>query len=300
MKKLLLILWACVLTLPSTAQTAGRGLWCPPGATWKHQFQTTLVPPTLVAGIVRYTGDSLVNGQVCQVLNNLGTRQLTRSDADRVWQHVQGQFYKVHDFSARPGDSWPYLFSYGSCAQTVTMTVDSVGQQQLGGQLRRWFVAHYVTATGQMVRWGRVYEGIGTLNEYMFPTVSSALGCIIAPETPRLLGLSCFSTGAQPGLLSLGSGCQAVPTATHEAQAAAAGFAVYPTSSSGTVTLRLPAAYDRALVQVYDPTGRQVWQRALTSAAETTLALDQLPRGLYVVRLQQAGLPLLSQRVLLQ
>ena len=236
---------------------------------------------------------------MCQKLSSLGAITLTRADADRVWQYWQGQFYKVYDFSAQPGDSWPYLFAYGSCTETAQITVDSVGQRQLGGQLRRWFVAHY-TVGGQTMRWGRIYEGVGPVEWYMsmFPRAARVGTCSMPPEAPTQLGLRCFSVGTQTGLISVANGCSVLPTASHEAQARSAGFEVYPTASSGAVTVKLPRV-GATTVRVFSPAGQLVRQLT-TVAAETTLQLGALPRGLYLVNVQQPGQPVLTQRVMLQ
>lgn len=307
MKKIvLLILVSCLSAVAVKAQSAGRGLWCPPGAQWQHMsiFMSLGMPAPIFTPLrTAYVGDTVISGQSCQKLLVTGPnsavfyRIYTRADADRVWRYTNGQFYKMYDFAAQPGSSWTYNTNLNSrSACPITLVVDSVGQRLLGGQMRRWFVAHYQQGT-DVFRTKRVYEGIGSLQDYLLPAYNA---CVPA-DAQSLLLAQCYGTTAQPGLLVTGNliNCQAIPTATHEAQARAAGFEVYPTIGSGAVTVKRPAAYAQASVRVFNLAGQLVRQQPLATP-ETILQLGQLPRGLYSVSVQQAGQPTLSRRIVLQ
>ncbi|RTQ48928.1 T9SS type A sorting domain-containing protein [Hymenobacter gummosus] len=305
MKKLLLGLLVVGLgAAPAWAQSGGRGLWCPPGAVWQymHMFADLSTPgPVFTPVRVSYAGDTIIGGQSCQVLQMVYAsstriwRLYTRADADRVWLYAGGQFYKMYDFSARPGDTWLYQGGMAAgyfCPAPTRLTVDSVGQQLIGGQQRRWFTL------ANQPRLGRIYEGVGSLRQDFTPMRGA---CAPADPVTALLA-QCYGTAAQPGLIVMGTmlSCQAQPTATHEARAEAAGFAVYPTVGSGTVTVKLPAGYARATVSVFSPAGQLVEQVAAAAATETRLQLRHLPRGLYLLRVQQPGQPPLTQRLVLQ
>jgi hypothetical protein len=307
MKKCLLILLLVWLgAVPTRAQSGSRGLWCPPGAQWLHMsIWVGTAGPVLTPIRTSYVGDTIINGQSCQVLHRqwagapAAGRIYTRADADQVWLYANRQFYKMQDFSARPGDSWLYLGTPVGryyCVP-VLLTVDSVGQRLVGGQVRRWFVAHYQDGL-DVVSTRRVYEGVGDLQGDLFPAVNM---CMVAAVTPTLAP-QCYGTAAQPGLIVMGTmlNCQGLPTATPETRAKAAGFAVYPSISSGEVMVKLPAAYSRATLSMFSPTGQLLRQLALPASTETRLQLGPLPRGLYLLRVQQSDQPLLTQRVLLQ
>lgn len=307
MKKIvLLFLLGWLSVAAATAQTSGRGLWCPPGALWQYTVITGGwgSPLLLVPMRTDYAGDTIIGGQSCQMLRATYTgysmvgRLYTRADADRVWLYVDGQFYKMFDFSAQPGDSWLYkgVRQMGYQCAPLQLTVDSVGQRLIGGQLRRWFTAHYQLGT-DIRRTERVYEGVGSLRGFLTPINNACM-----PSDPAFgIQAQCYGTLAQPGLILMNpqASCQALPTATHEARAQAAGFEVYPTVGSGTVTVKLPGARAGITVRVFSPAGQLVRQQPL-SAAETMLHLGQLPRGLYLISVQQAGQPVLSRRVVLQ
>ncbi|MCC3158503.1 T9SS type A sorting domain-containing protein [Hymenobacter sp. 15J16-1T3B] len=252
-----------------------------------------------------YVADTVIGGQSSQVLHATYTnssqiwRMYTKADADRVWIYANGQFYKMHDFSARPGDSWTYQgppMSNYHCGPTQ-LTVDSVGQQVIGGQLRRWFVVHAQLGPSlTYYRSARIYEGVGSLVHYLTP-VSSACQAI---DFGGLILAQCFSTAAQPGLIITGTmvNCQGVATGLCGNSKASEGFAVYPTVGPGELTVKLPAAYSRATVRVFSAAGQVV--RQLAGTPDARLRLEQLPRGLYLVSVQQAGFPTLSRRIVLE
>lgn len=308
MKKIVLIfLLGWLSAAAATAQTSGRGLWCPPGALWQHIVVSGGwgLPIQILQLRTEYAGDTLIMGQSCQRLRvtYAGTTTVehfyTRADADRVWLYVDGQFYKMFDFSARPGATWFYKGTRPTVylCTPIELVVDSVGQQFIGGQQRRWFVAHY--QQGPFIqRLGRVYEGVGAVRGYLTPITNA---CRPADPLYDFQAL-CYGTVAQPGLIVMSpqANCSALPTATAGPQREAPGFAVYPTISSGVVTVRWPAAYARATVHVFNLAGQLVRQQPLAAAAETVLQLGQLPRGLYSVSVQQAGQPPLSRRIVLQ
>lgn len=265
---------------------------------------------------LNYVGDTTISGRICQKLrrdvkygaNNPQRLQplFTAADADRVSVYVSGQFVTLYDFSARPGDSWSTVDAVAGavfCSTRVQVTVDSVGQQLIGGQLRRWFRAHYTpyTIPGSPVQtrsWGRVYEGIGPVNGFM--TLSGANYPVCGGTDPAFVGaLTCYSVNGQGVYTdSPTASCSLIITAVKVAEPE--GFAVYPSISAGPLTVRLPGAYQRATAQVFDQVGRLVWQQALPGTDEAHLNLQKLPAGMYQLRVQQAGQPLLSRRIVRQ
>ncbi|RAK69397.1 T9SS type A sorting domain-containing protein [Hymenobacter edaphi] len=313
--RLLYLLLLLLAAVGARAQAPATPAWTP-GARWNYIAGLPFVGPGTLQ--LTYVGDTTISGRACQKLrrdvkwgSGSPLRQMplfTSADANRVSVYVNGQFQTLYDFSIPPGGSWMTVDDVGGiafCPTLVRVTVDSVGQKLIGGRLRRWFRAHYTPYTfpGGPVRtysWGRVYEGLGPINSFMFLNGANYPVCG-GTDPPYVGGLICYSINGQGEFTdSPTASCSTIVTAGRDA-AAAAGFAVYPTVGSGEVTVTRPAAYSRATVRVFSAAGQLVDEQRLASAtAETALHLGRLPRGLYLLHLQQPGQPLLTQRLVLQ
>ena len=80
---------------------------------------------------------------------------------------------------------------------------------------------------------------------------------------------------------------------------------LFPQPATHSASMFLPEDAERADVQVFDASGRQVWQqtnRALLEPGVLHLNIDQFANGLYILRVQtdqgtQFSEPLLVQRL---
>jgi hypothetical protein len=274
---------------------------------------------------VRYARDTVVNGRPCQVLKQqivsrslmfpaqgLITRSfpplITAADADKVYVYANNQFFTLYDFAAQRGDNWMLLASIGPgsfCSERVVASVDSAGQQQFAGRLRRWIRVriHIVGRTDPGVNGmsGRIYEGIGPVEGYLVPQINYSGGylddCQRFPGPDYLGALLCFrATGMGTVFNGPAQACTLLSTA--EQRANEVGFTVFPNPSAGELTLELPARLGAAQLTIHDLTGRRVWRGPVP--ASRRLDLNTLPRGLYAATLQVAGQAVAARRFVLE
>lgn len=144
--------------------------WCPPGATWHHDYFDGIGG----VGYVRteYTGDTLLNGFVCQRLEPIITGydqqfqipftqpltpRFTRGQAELVelWNGLS--FDTLYWFGAAPGDHWDLNDGGLAVVDTGSMLID--------GQLLKYLVVQWDEfATGPPQ--DTIVERLGFLNYY--------------------------------------------------------------------------------------------------------------------------------------
>ncbi|QHJ06959.1 T9SS type A sorting domain-containing protein [Hymenobacter busanensis] len=305
MKQNLLLLW---LLLGGIASQAQNGLWAPAGAHWAYTFSSMSGTPAVLH--LSYVGEGNYAGRRCQKLvraikTQAGAPQggvdtvYTSADANQVSVYANGQFYKLYDFSAAVGDTWTSVSngSGQSWCVPAAVTVTNTGQQVVAGQMRRWFTATYrLTGIPVDLTWGPVYEGIGPLSGFVSPPAAyNVCGRILTAATGELL---CFGTSGQPGLYSAATAtnCSSILMSVAKRPATTSTVA-FPNPSTGNVSLTVPAEYRSAAATVYDLTGRQCWHGPLPTAGK--LDLRGLPKGVYLLSVAKAGMPTLTQRLLL-
>ncbi|MDO7876369.1 T9SS type A sorting domain-containing protein [Hymenobacter sp. ASUV-10] len=278
-------------TQASHAQTAA---WCPPGATWHYEVQTLggSFPVTL-----RYAGDTLVGGHQAQRLRYSDSSMPTkyvRVSNDSLYSWHNGRYVLLYRFDARPGDSWQTYagHAYGICPQApVTLTVDNVGTQVIGGRPLRWLsVRVSAPSQGGVLR---IYDSIGSINGW-HPYAPTCGG-----TDPDYLYLRSFEAPNWPTVgVGVGTTGQLQVLATAEARAAQASFTAYPNPTTGLLTLEIAAPPAAAQVVVRDLTGRQLRRQALSASRQ--LDLRGLPSGSYLLTLESAGQPALTRRITVQ
>jgi hypothetical protein len=292
--KLRLLLLAAVGGLlaaqPGHAQTATA--WCPPGATW--QYNVLALGGTSQVTL-RYLGDTLVGGHQAQRLryndSSMPTKYVRVSN-DSVYSWHDGRYILLYRFDARPGDSWQTYagHAYDICPQMpVTLTVDSVGTQVMGGRAVRWLTVRVGAST--QAGGGRIYEGIGGISGW-HPYVPGCGG-----TDPDYLYLRSFQATGWP-TVGTGTTGQLQVLATAEARATRAGFGAYPNPTAGLLTLETAAPPATAQVTVRDLTGRQLRRQALPASRQ--FDLRGLPGGTYLLTLESAGQPVLTRRITVQ
>jgi hypothetical protein len=227
-----------------------------------------------------------------------------------VYVYANNQFFTLYDFAAQRGDSWMLVASRSPgnfCSEPVVARVDSAGQQQFAGRLRRW-----IRVQLQLMGWpdgrvrvagmsGRIYEGIGPVEGYLVPRghYSAAIDydCGWFPAPDYFGALLCFRA---TGMGAVFNGPTQVCTllSTAEQRANEVGFTVFPNPSAGELTLELPARLGAAQLAIHDLTGRCVWRGPIP--ASRRLNLNTLPRGLYAATLQVAGQAVAVRRFVLE
>jgi hypothetical protein len=195
--------------------------------------------------------------------------------------------------------------NFNFCSERVVAFVDSAGQQQFAGRLRRWIRVqiHIVGRVSPGVNGmsGRIYEGIGPVEGYLVPqkdySGGSLYGCERFPGPDYLGALLCFrATGT--GTVFNGPTQVCTLLSTTEQRANEVGFTVFPNPSAGELTLELPARLGAAQLAIHDLTGRCVWCGPVPASRH--LNLNTLPRGLYAATLQVAGQVVAARRFVLE
>ncbi|MFZ1693619.1 MAG: T9SS type A sorting domain-containing protein [Flavobacteriales bacterium] len=151
----MLLLTACILPCVVSAQS-----WCPPGATWVHDYADYMMNRFGVTRVV-YEDDSLVGGFTAQKLRETNViapwgstdfqshtfpPMLTwyNDDVVHVWDAFTGTFDTLMWFSAEPGDHWspPHFwddpFYRLQVLDTSTVVIDGEPLRQLIVQLGDW------------------------------------------------------------------------------------------------------------------------------------------------------------------
>jgi hypothetical protein len=181
MKKIYTFIAFCLLF---SRQTIAQNFeFAPLGAKWYYNewFDAPSPLGSLVPHIVTVEGKELYHGKMCSKLVGVGHNLLTQyewttviSVPDTLFVHSQQdsvffysqlseQFELLYDFGAQPGESWT-IGGLGSLSSPTNMdslrvTVDSIGQIDIGGSARR---IQYVSFPGIPFDWGfSIIEGIG-------------------------------------------------------------------------------------------------------------------------------------------
>jgi len=316
MLKQLLILMLLLCGSTAHAQSGGTG-WAPPGASWTYTFRYF----TEYGDVrVSYARDTVINGRTCQIIKQQVLSQslqfpafgiqiysypslITAADANKVYLYANNQFFTLYDFAAQPGASWLLLASAPLgrfCTEPVRAIVDSAGQRQFAGQLRRWIRVRLEVVGAPQSRVtgmsGRIYEGIGPVEGYLTPQ-GSYNQCGGGSDPIEAGALLCFrATGTSPVFNGPTQACTLLSTA--EQRANEVGFTVFPNPSAGELTLELPARLGAAQLSIHDLTGRCVWRGPIP--ASRRLDLQALPRGLYAATLQEAGQAVATRRFVLE
>jgi hypothetical protein len=300
--RLLILLVTFLVYRNANAQTTA--IWCLPGATWEYSYFDMSSRGVLT---VRYANDTIVGGQVAQVLRRTlrGAIQIpvpmplppvelpliiTRVVGNDVSFWYNGQFVPLYRFGAQPGSSWTTYAThpYGVCPQyPVQVVVDSVGQRTVNGRVLRWQAVHSI---GNVANWrGRIYEGIGSLislQPYGGGCPNTDPGYIYPLLSFRATG---FPAVGGPGLTVL---------ATADARAEQAGFLAYPNPTTGSLIVQVPATMRVGFLRLHDLAGRLIRQQPVPVSGQVTLG--GLSPGTYLLNVESANGAVLSRRVVVQ
>jgi hypothetical protein len=290
--RLLLLAAAAGLLISQASHAQTTTAWCPPGATW--QYNVLALGGTSQVTL-RYAGDTLLGGHQAQRLRYSDPTMPTkyvRVSNDSLYSWHDGRYILLYRFDARPGDSWQTYagHAYDICPQMpVTLTVDNVGTQVIGGRSLRWLsVRVSMPSQGGALR---IYDGIGSISGWH----PYSPGC--GGTDPDYLYLRSFQA---PGWPAVGAGTtgELQVLATAEARAAQAGFTAYPNPTAGLLTLQSATPLAAARVTLRDLTGRQLRQQPVPASGQ--LDLRGLPGGTYLLTLDSPGQAARTRRITLQ
>lgn len=271
-------------------------VWFPENAEWYyHPF--CFVSPG--CGFVRYftDGDTLIDGVSASVVRlQSGDSENTEGDPvdsfyfrhanDTVYLYSMssGSWGMLYDMSAQPGDVWDLsetfdLSDFGDDL-SVTINVDSVTTEMLGGMMRRVVhtSAEYDDTTGEGSFWefrGPIVEGVGPIE---------MSGGLLGDVTVAFPGgfppyFACFRVDGEIVIGSDDFPCGIVSGIEEEEHKV---LGAYPNPTNQHVWLDLPPSFDfHAEVSVYNSVGQLV-QRHTQFSGHEPLSLPH-PPGLYII-----------------
>ena len=277
MKHFVLLQFLLASGLASNAQS-----WCPPGAQWIYDMGS---PWTAALAQFTYAGDTIVDGYPAQRIDRIQHMTFpvnevwdwgpffTRTNGDVVWEWNGAEWDTLYWFSALPGDSWqPFWFDWDDCPDHAWLVVDTSTTVVSGIPLRTLFVVltELGEPTGTASR--MIYERIGGGGGYGFPDLAPCGNIIECYCT--------FSCYQDDDITPQGGPC-ALPLGVVER--ADPGLVIHPVPASETLTISAPLHTRLESIDLIGMDGRTVLSMAQGIGPSTTLDVQQLPNGIYVV-----------------
>lgn len=287
MKNLFLI----ILTSISIQITAQE--FAPIGAKW-HYSQGTLNPELIAFKTIESVSDTIIKGKSCKKLIQVSEYMppytpslFMYSSNDSVFVYEEGSFHLLYDFGAVAGDTLElgYLAYNGL---PLKMIIDSTSTITINGQLKK---LQYVTCgDGIVIEFGgKVIEGIGN-TEYMFPRLDGYLDGPLRCYEDNILGLflSPFHTNNGWDFQN----CEQIITGINDLHVTET-IKIYPNPVTSSFSL---TNLDRATeFKIFDIHGRKVMSGIVNFTQ--VIKIENLPKGLYFLRLQNSKLSIIMKAV---
>lgn len=293
------LLIALLLPLLAPAQS-----WAPVGATWTYKQGIWSGPDTNLA-VITLTGDTLIQGKTCDKLQTIDGYfncfpfyDLIHYDGDSLWIYDEhdDRFMLLMCMSALPGDSWAteLQHSSGGVRDTITWTVLDTATIIVDGVALRSL--DLSSASANLILSPNCWphctfiERIGNL-KYLFDFQNGVC------DAETFLGLRCYEdneiTWQSPDVpqCALGTGI------TEAGAATPFNMSPNPVLAGEPTLLELIGMAEPTDMYVYDAMGREVLQSRLMEA-RTPLTLPV--RGMYVIVLRRAGVPVAQQRLVVR
>lgn len=262
--------------LASTAQS-----WCPPGAQWIYNVSD---PWINARAQFTYAGDTIVDGHLAQRIDGVYQQTFpmnvvsdwspifTRTNGDVVWEWNGAEWDTLYWFSAVPGDSWqPFWPLWDYCPDHAWRVLDTSTTVVSGIALRTLLLE--MTAEGEPTgQTQMIYERLGGGIGLSFPRMHT---CEFINE--------CFCTFQcyqDQDIIPQGEPC-ALPLGLLERYDL--GPIILPVPASETLTVRMPNQSRLEVVEVFGMDGRKFLSMTQGIGPTTTLDVQQLPNGMYVV-----------------
>lgn len=199
----------------------------------------------------------------------------------KIYLFVNGTDYLAYDFNLSIGDSLSST-CLSACNDNHIQSIDSV---LVGSQYRKRF---WISGCGTL-NYASLIEGIG-----------STLGAFAMIATPFESGddLWCLRLNNQiVWTSSPGSNCGL--TSINEHTANSNKILISPNPFSSETTLNSIHTLKNATIYIYNSLGQQVKEMENTSGQTITLHRDNLPSGLYFIRLTQGNQTITTDKLLI-
>ncbi|MEI7982210.1 MAG: T9SS type A sorting domain-containing protein [Bacteroidota bacterium] len=263
-------------------------VWAPSGATWYYEWRAMWY-----SGYVKitYTGDTIIDAKTTKIFkkelftydwenhlysNGIIGRDYTFMENDIVYYYRNGQFFKLYDFNAEPGDSWKVAGWESShpCSDTAWVVTMGAGFATINSVVLKYLKV----APGHNAAWAfsadTIIGRIGSLG-YMFPEPvcvvdlyeGGALRCYYDDD----FGL--FKRGSDPS-------CDFI-TGWEDDRKSGDHLKIYPVPAISDITLEFPGPVDdEKMIEIFDLLGNRITVIS-TSQEKLTIDIEDLATGIY-------------------
>ncbi len=296
MKKLLLISTVVFIVTVIQNRTNAQGIWSPPGATWYYSYSNNFA----VTGYVKisYLKDTTINSKNCKALlkeiywydyitstfgGGIFDTAYTYLQNDTVFHFRNNQFYILYDFNGQPTNVWQVAENYSMCAPDsfARVKVDSIGVTNINSTNLKWtFVSP--APNSYYGYYGKIVERIGCVDFYMFPEF---LGCIADVNEGGQFRCYYDSTFGLYQKATAPS-CNFI-VGIEELFSNSKPIVIFPNPFSTQTVLQTDNLLHNATLTVYNSHGQTVKEIKNISGQTVTLFRDNLPSGLYFLRLTE-------------
>jgi len=244
-------------------------------------------------------GDTLIGGHNCKIIKRSGTPVvgdisdtiIAYEDSNKVYWHNKffNQFTVLYDFSKNAGGSW--TMKTDSC--DLLITVDSTGMETINGFPLKVL---YISSQNNTFN-GKVLQHIGHIQQPNPDITSSCYGLII--DYNYYAGLRCYEDSVF-GFHDFGiaPSCD-FTTPVNDISKNINQIKVFPNPFFAQTTLRTDNLFKNATLTVYNSFGQEVKQIINISGQSITLNRDNLPSGLYFIRLTQENKTLATGKLII-
>jgi hypothetical protein len=289
MKKIVLI-----FTLVFFGLIAKSQVWGDFGSTWHYSYWNIGEGGFIK---IQFSGDTVIQNRNCQKLEFMKYRffsipnagmifagtipintEFTSVSGDTVFYLVKNNFRILYNFNAQVGDSWDLGVDTNDnfmCSKSIVV-VDSIGTMLINNKTFRWLYLRSVDSSSVVLN-GKVIEGIGSVNEFLFPVIHNC-NPAICPEIDNMQFL-CFGSENMGIYNPLNSICEpylGVETNSFDE------INIYP--NPATDFLQIENISDKTIISIFSMDGKI--QKSITLSDNGIVNINDLAEGIYIIKLQ--------------
>ena len=287
MKKILFVLFLSISTI------ANSQVWISKDAVWHYDWSAIgsggfikieyekdtlinnkmcnkLVPITYVFGSNQYYQTYLVSKDTLQ-------SQFTYANGDTVFYFVNGKFFTLYNFGAKPGDSWNIgIDSMFDCSKSF-VKVDSIGTIVINAATYRW-ISLSTNPNSSVGLNGKIVERFGAIDDYLFPTYRSCMiGTVV--DFP-FYSFDCFQDDNFSLYNVINMDCEYLLSVANSKSKE--DIEIYPTPTSGKVYIS-NNTNNELFIRINTITGIEVYSQKTMA---NNVDLSDLNEGIYFLQIE--------------
>ena len=289
MKKIIII-----FTLVFFGLNAKSQVWGDFGSTWHYSYWNIGEGGFIK---IQFSGVTVIQNRNCQKLEVLRYRffsipnvgmifagamplnpEFTSVSEDTVFYLVNNNFRILYNFNAQVGDSWDLGVDTNDnfmCSKSIVV-VDSIGTTVINNSNRRWIYLRSVDSSSVVLN-GKVIEGIGSVNEFLFPVIHNC-NPAICPEIDNMQFL-CYESQSIGLYNPVNTICEPyLGVETIEFKE----IKIYP--NPATNFLQIENISDKTIISIFSMDGKI--QKSITLSDNGILKINELAEGIYIIKLQ--------------